>query len=121
MRLGVFAATSRAWRMALTRDCNLGLPKLVPPQNHIVYWLKSHEAGRSQAVKELREYFNLPLPDPRLKRLRRIWNQHRTDPKTLLEALQIFARDNPVLQVERPAIEELGEEDLKVVCYMALV
>jgi len=103
------------------RQARLKLPKLVPPQNHIVNWLKGHQAGRSQAVKELREYFGAPLPDPQLKRLRRIWNQHRSDPKTLLEALQIFARDNPVLKVDRPAIEELSEDDLKVVCYMALV
>jgi hypothetical protein len=102
------------------RQASLKLPKLVPPQNHVVNWLKSQDA-RDPVVRELRGYFSAPLPAPQLKRLRRVWNQHRGEPRTLLEALQILARDNPVTKTERPAVLEVSADDLQVVGWLALV
>jgi hypothetical protein len=86
-----------------------------------VSWLKGQDSGEDIKIRSLVEYFSTPLPDPQIRRLRRIWNQHRTDSKTLLEALRIFVADNPVLKVDRPTIADMQEEDLALVCYMALV
>jgi len=103
------------------RQAQLKLPALLAPQNHLVNQLKSLRPDRNPVAREMLTYFSQPLPAPQLKRLKRIWDQHRTDTQTLLEALQIFVSDNPPVKVGRPEIPQLTEDELQVVCYMALV
>lgn len=103
------------------RRAALKVPNLVPPQNHVVLWLKSRDAARFSAAETLVAYFAAPLPAPQLKRLKRLWNARSPDPRATIDALQIFARDNPRQHSERPEIADLREDDLQVVCYMALV
>ena len=116
----IYPVIERAKRhvVARLRQAQLKLPRLQPPQNHILNWLKTLRP--SEAVAELIAYFAEPLPEPYLRKLRRIWRD-RGDVTVLLNKLQTFAHDNPLTRPERPEVPELSEEDLKLVCYMALV
>ncbi len=101
------------------RQARVRVSRLKSPQNHILNWLKTRRRG--EAVEELLAYFAEPLPDPYLRRLRKIWQANRGSSPALLSALQTFVRDNPVSHPERPEVPELSEDDLTLVCYMALV
>ncbi len=116
----IYPIIERAKRHVVARlqRARLKPPRLQPPQNHILNWLKTLQ--RSEAVEELTSYFAEPLPEPYLRRLRRIW-RNRGDAEALLASLESFARDNPLTRPERPPVPEFTEEDLKLVCYMALV
>jgi len=116
----IYPIIERAKRhiVARLRQARLKLPRLQPPQNHILNWLKTLRPN--EAVAELLAYFAEPLPEPYLRKLRRIWRD-RGDVTILLNKLQTFAHDNPLTRPERPEVPELSEEDLKLVCYMALV
>lgn len=116
----IYPIIERAKRRVVTRlrQAKVRLPRLQSPQNHIVNWLRTHQKEVSSATLT---YYNDPLPDPYLRRLRKIWNQARDNPDVLLTALENFAHDNPITKTERPDIPELTENDLSLVCYMAMV
>jgi len=101
------------------RQARVKVPRLKAPQNHILNWLKTRR--RNEVIEELLAYFAEPLPDPYLRRLRKVWLVNCDNSLALLDALQAFARDNPVSPPERPKVPELSEDDLTLVCYMALV
>lgn len=101
------------------RQARVKVPRLKSPQNHILNWLKTQR--RNEVVEELLTYFAEPLPDPYLRRLRRVWQANRDNSSALPGALQAFVSDNPVSHPERPEVPELSEDDLSLVCYMALV
>ncbi len=118
--LDIYPIIERAKRHIASRlrRARLKLPRLQSPQNHILNWLKTQR--QTEAIEGLRAYFSEPLPVPYLRKLRKIW-RNRGDPAVLLGDLQAFARDNPLTLPERPEVPNLTEEDLKLVCYMALV
>ena len=101
------------------RQARVKIPRLKAPQNHILNWLKTRR--RDEVVEELLTYFAEPLPDPYLRRLRKIWQANRDNSPALLSALQAFVHDNPVSHPERPEVPDLSEDDLSLVCYVALV
>jgi len=100
------------------RQARVKLPRLRAPQNHILNWLKTRR--RNEIIEELLAYFAEPLQDTYLPRLRKIWQANRDNSSALLNILQAFVRDNPVSHPERPEVPELGEDDLTLVCYLAL-
>jgi len=100
------------------RQARWQLPRLKSPQNHILNWLKTR---RDERARKLLAYFKEPLPETHLKRLRRIWRDNRGDEEALIEKLETFAEQNPLVKPEQPEVPELTEEDLELVCYMALV
>ncbi|MBM4464010.1 MAG: hypothetical protein FJ014_00320 [Chloroflexi bacterium] len=101
------------------RQAQVKVPRLKAPQNHILNWLKTQR--RNEVIEELLAYFAEPLPDPYLRRLRRVWQENRHSGPALFDMLRAFACDNPVSRPERPEVPELSEDDLSLVCYMALV
>jgi superfamily II DNA or RNA helicase len=101
------------------RQARVKVSRLKAPQNHILNWLKTQR--RNEVIEGLLAYFAEPLPDPYLRRLRRVWQANRDNSSALLGALQAFVSDNPVSHPERPEVPELSEDDLTLVCYMALV
>ena len=117
----VYPIIEQAKRHVVTRlrQARVKVPRLKAPQNHILNWLKTQP--RNEIVEELLIYFAEPLPDTYLHRVRRIWQDHRDSNSALLGALRGFANDNPVTRPERPQVLELSEDDLSLVCSMALV
>lgn len=101
------------------RQARVKVSKLKAPQNHILNWLKTRR--KDKVIEELLAYFAEPLPDPYLRRLRKVWQDHRANSLALHSALQAFIRDNPISPPERPEVPELSEDDLSLVCYMGLV
>jgi len=101
------------------RQARVKVPRLKSPQNHILNWLKTQR--KTEVSEELLAYFAEPLPDPYLRRLRRVWQASRDNSSALLGALQAFVSDNPVSHPERPEVPQLSEDELSLVCYMALV
>ncbi len=101
------------------RQARVKIPMLKAPQNHIFNWLKTQRLDES--VQPLLKYFAAPLPDTYLRRLRNIWKAHRSNSSALVQELQTFARDNPITMPALPEVPELNEDDLTLVCYMALV
>lgn len=114
----IYPLIERAKRRVVSRlrQAQVQLPRLPSPQNQIVNWLRTQRDGAA-----LLTYYSEPLPDPYLRRVRKIWNQTRDRADVLLSALETFARDHPITRVARPATPELQESDLQVVCYMAMV
>ncbi len=101
------------------RRAKVKLPSLVSPQNYIVTLL--HTQRDQNAIHATLEYYSQPLPDPLLKKVRKIWQQNKDNISELFRALDEFARQNPITRSERPEIPELKVDDLKLICYMALV
>lgn len=101
------------------RQAQVKLPRLRTPQNHILNWLKTQRAD--DVIQPLLRYFAEPLPETYLQRLRKIWQAHRNNGPALFQALQAFVRDNPYTPPQRPDVQQLTEDELTVVCYMALV
>jgi len=94
------------------------------PQNQIVNLLQTIRAH--QEVNGLLAYYSTPLPSALLKPLRRIWDQYRkeSDVTWLLERLTSFAEANPIAPVAQPSASEaqaVQKDDLKLVCWLALV
>jgi hypothetical protein len=94
------------------------------PQSQIVNLLR---AVRDQhEVEALITYYSIPLPHTLLRPLRRIWDEYRRNGniEELLELLRDFAAANPVTPITPPAVslaEGVQKEDLKLVCWLALV
>jgi superfamily II DNA or RNA helicase len=101
------------------RRAKVKLPRLQNPQNHVITLLRTQH--NQDAIRPLLEYYGQPLPDPLLKKLRKIWNQNKDNFNELLRELDDFARKNPVTRSERPEIQELSVDELKLICYMVLV
>jgi hypothetical protein len=110
-------------------------PTLKAPQNQIVNWLQAYLGQTSSKdVSDLLAYFSQPLPGVLLTRLRKLWRQHRNGLPTvfasltndfvlwLLSELQKFMQGNPVVASDTPAdTESVDEEELQLVCWLALV
>lgn len=101
------------------RQAKVKLPRLESPQNYIVSVLNNQRD--QNAISSLVEYYNEPLPAQLLKKIRKIWQQNKGNDSNLLLALNEFSVQNPITRPDRPEILELCKDDLKLVCYMAVV
>ncbi|GAH52826.1 unnamed protein product, partial [marine sediment metagenome] len=96
------------------------------PQNHIVNLLQTPAVKERYEVSDLVDYYSTPLPDGMLRPLRKIWNIYlqNNNIDELVNFLQSFSEENPIAEVTPPKpslIEQLQKEDLKLVCWLALV
>lgn len=93
------------------------------PQSQILNLLKSVQ-GTFNEASELLNYFSTPLPGTLLRPLRKIWDAYRRggEVQELLRELKAFTEANPIATPATvPAGElELREEDLQLVCWLAL-
>jgi len=99
-------------------------PTLRSPQNQIVNWLQAH-AARTDLVEvaDLLGYFSQPLPAVLLTQLRKLWQKHRdSELDMLLAELRAFMQENAVPDSVVPMENEiLGEEDLQLICWIAVI
>lgn len=94
------------------------------PQNQIVNLLQTIRS--QQEVDNLLAYYSTPLPNTLLRPLRKIWDQYRkeNDVTRLIDSLTIFAEANPIAGVAKSGtseVEAIQKDDLKLVCWLALV
>ncbi|MCS6858969.1 MAG: helicase-related protein [Abditibacteriales bacterium] len=89
-------------------------PTLKSPQNQVVNWLRAQPDQRE--VSDLLTYFAHPLPEVHLKGLRKVWRKQPND----VAALRAFAAAHPVAAPAVPEGDVLREDDLQVVCWMAV-
>ncbi len=95
------------------------------PQNHIINLLQTPTVRERYTVDNLVTYYSTPLPENRLRPLRKIWNIYHQNEniEELVARLQSFSEGNPIAEVMPPKpgpTEQLQKEDLKLVCWLAL-
>ena len=78
-------------------------------------------SGDQASVQPLLEYYSSPLPDPLLKKVRKIWQENKENVDQLLKLLAQFHERNPLTRADRPQIPEFTADDLKLICYMAVL
>jgi len=96
------------------------------PQSQIINLLQTVEVREHYMVDGLVSYYSTPLPESMLRSLRKIWKIYlqNNNMDELVSFLQSFSEENPVAEVASPkpdATEQLQKEDLKLVCWLALV
>jgi hypothetical protein len=89
-------------------------PTLRAPQNQVVNWLQAQAAQTD--VSDLLAYFSNPLPEVYMKSLREVWREQPNDVATL----RAFATTNPVAVPTAMDTEIVTEDELQVVCWMAV-
>jgi len=93
------------------------------PQSHILNLLQTQRGERD--VDHLINYYNTPLPDALLRHLRKAWNEYLKSQNlaNFLTYLDTFAQANPLAPVSPLAekIQTVQKEDLKLICWLAVV
>jgi len=56
-----------------------------------------------------------------LKKVRKIWQENKENVDQLLKLLAQFHERNPLTRADRPQIPEFTADDLKLICYMAVL
>jgi len=93
-------------------------PTLKAPQNEVVNWLQA-QATESDGSETLR-YFANPLPAVHLAKLRKLWRETSSEVGDRLAALRKLVEDNPISLPILPAAQSIREEELQLVCWLAV-